>query len=138
MNNYLQQSLLVLNSQQNKINTEFFSNQNISKIQKQLILETKKYTGYTISKQNCDDVVTAMQYFYVNYPQYTIDDSKAMENVNQLNALVIDDLTRQTVSGVKQHIEYLKYIKRTPEPLEYGTNTGIKGQNSLETGDFGL
>ena len=101
MNNYLQQSLLVLNSQQNKINTEYFSNQNISKIQKQLILETKKYTGYTISKQNCDDVVTAMQYFYVNYPQYTIDDSKAMENVNQLNALVIDDLTRQTVSGVK-------------------------------------
>ena len=132
MEEFLQKSLLTMNIEQNAINTLYFSNANITNIQRQLIMETRKYTGHTISLQNCSDVLIAMQYFYINYPQYTLDDSRYQENVGVLNQLVISDLVKQTVSGVKQHLEYLKYIQRTPKPLDYGKSSSIKGQNSLE------
>ena len=91
MNTYLQNTLLMLNIQQNKTNTTFFSTENINLIQKQLIQNTQKYTGYTISKQNCTDLVTVMQYFYVNYTQYTINDDEYKSNVINLNNLVRDN-----------------------------------------------
>ena len=128
---YLQKSLLILNLEPNPTNIAYFSSNNIETIQKQLILETRKYTGYTISQQNCSSILTAMQYFYVNYPQYT-QSNNTDTNISYLNTLVIQDLLQQTISGVKQHIEYLKYIKKTPEPLSYGQSTNVKGQNSLQ------
>jgi len=130
MDSFLQSSLLVLNLEPNATNTLFFSKGNVSKIQNQLIMQTKKYTGYTISNQNCSDILTPMQYFYLNYPQLSISNN-VISNVDNLNNLVIIDLTKQIVTGVKQHIEYLKYIKKPLEPLEYGRSTGIKGNNSF-------
>ena len=93
--------------------------------------EAKRYTGYYISNQNCSDILVAMQYFYVNYPQFTISNN-SQNNVEQLNNLVTKDLTVQIVTGIKQHLAYLKSIKTIPEPLEYGQSSNIKGQNSLE------
>jgi len=138
MNEFLQKSLLTMNVEQNKINTLYFSNENMRKVQNQLVIYTRKYTGHTISLQNCSDVLMAMQYFYINYPQYTLNDSKFEENVGVLNQLVVSDLVQQTTSGVKQHLEYLKYIKRTPQPLDYGKSSSIKGENSLEFNSFQL
>lgn len=137
MDPYLQKSLLTLNLEPNNTNSSFFTSQNIEVIQKHLIMETKKYTGYTISPQNCIGILTAMQYFYVNYPQYT-QDTNVSENILYLNTLVVNDLAQQTVSGVKQHMEYLKYIKKNPEPLEYGKSANVKGQNSLQYNTTGI
>ena len=131
MDEFLQKSLQVLNIEKNPTNGMFFSNGNIESIQKSLIIETRKHTGYNISKQHCSDVVMAMQYFYVNYPQYTTS-SDSERNVSKLNSLVVQDLSKQTISGVKQHLFYLKSIQQLPEPLEYGKSTGISGKHSLE------
>jgi hypothetical protein len=138
MEEYLQKSLLIMNIEKNSINTLYFSTRNIENIQKQLILITRKNTGYTISKQNCNDLLTAMQYFYVNYPHFTVDVDMPDENVEKLNMLVLSDLVQQTVSGVKQHLEYLKYISKTPQPLDYGRSSSNKGENSLEFQNMGL
>lgn len=131
MEEYLQRSLLLLNIEQNKTNTQYFSSNNISIIQNSLKKEAKKYTGYNISNQNCTDILMAMQYFYVNYPQFTISLDNNM-NVNQLNNLVVQDLNKQIVSGIRQHLAYIKSISTNREPLEYGKSSNIKGQNSLE------
>ena len=131
MEEYLQKSLLLLNVEQNETNTLYFSSRNISIIQNRLRNEAKRYTGYTISNQNCSDIIVAMQYFYVNYPQFTLSNN-SQNNVQQLNELVIKDLSVQIVTGIKQHLAYLKSIKSIPEPLEYGKSSNIKGQNSLE------
>ena len=137
MEDSVKNSLLTLNIEANNTNVNFFSNRNIEYIQKQLILQTKKYTGYTISNQSCSGILSAMQYYYINYPQYTLDQNYNL-NIENLNILVVNDLTTQTVSGVKQHMEYLKYIKKTPEPLQYGSSTNIKRSNSLQQSDFSL
>mgnify|MGYP005623477567 CR=1 FL=1 len=137
MDQFVQKSLLTLNLEPNRTNTQYFSSNNIGLIQKHLILETKKYTGYVISEQNCISVLTAMQYFYVNYPQFT-QDTDVEQNVLSLNSLVVNDLVQQTVSGVKQHMDYLKYIQKAPEPLEYGKSTNVKGQNSLQFNSTGI
>ncbi len=131
MEEYLQKSLLLLNIEQNKTNTLYFSSKNISNIQNKLKNEAKKYTGYNISNQNCNDIIVAMQYFYVNYPQFTLSDNSE-NNVQQLNDLVVRDLTVQIVTGIKQHLSYLKSINKPRELLEYGQSSNIKGQNSLQ------
>ena len=125
MEEYLQKSLLLLNIEQNETNTLYFSSKNISNIQNRLRNEAKKYTGYTISSQSCSDIITAMQYFYINYPQFTLSNN-SQNNVQQLNELVIRDLSVQIVTGIKQHLSYLKSIKSIPEPLEYGQSSNCK------------
>lgn len=137
MNEYLKNSLLILNIEQNETNTQYFSTQNVNYIQQQLILKTRQRTGYTIGKQNCSNIVQAMQYFYVNYPQYTV--SKDSEtNVQSLNTLVINDLLKQIIANVNQYVFYRKNIKSAFEPLEYGRSTAVKGKNTLEAGDFSI
>ena len=131
MEEYLQKSLLLLNIEQNETNTLYFSSKNIANIQNRLKNDAKKYTGYSISSQNCSDIVIAMQYFYINYPQFTFNNN-SQKNVQQLNDLVVRDLNVQIVTGIKQHLAYLKSIKTIPEPLEYGKSSNIKGKNSLE------
>jgi len=131
MEEFLQKSLLLLNIEQNEINTLFFSSKNINNIQNTLKTEAKKYTGYVISNQNCTDILMAMQYFYINYPQLTLGNN-IQQDLNNLNNLVVTDLIKQIVCGIKQHLAYLKKIKKLPEPLEYGKSSGTKGQNSLE------
>jgi len=132
MDQYLQKSLLVLNIEPDKTNAAYFSTKNVGVIQKKLIMGTRAKTGYTISPQNCIGILTAMQYFYVNYPQFTNSDANSEANVEHLNSMVVTDLLAQTVSGVYQHVEYLKSIRRKKEPLEYGKSTNTKGQNSLQ------
>jgi len=131
MEEHLQKSLLLLNIEQNETNTLYFSIQNITIIQNRLRNNAKRYTGYNISNQSCSDILVCMQYFYVNYPQLTITNN-VQNNVQQLDELVIKDLTVQIVTGIKQHLAYIKSIKNLPEPLEYGKSSNIKGQNSLE------
>ena len=135
MDEILRQSLNILHIHETPTNKQYFSAMNLSKIQERVIQDTRSMTGYTISPQNCNSIVMAMQYFYINYPQLTISDNVS-DNIEKLNSLVLDDLLKQTVNGVNQYIGYLKYIERTPEPLEYGTSTSIKGQESLQTGDY--
>jgi len=137
MEEYLQKSLLLLNIEQNETNTLYFSSKNISHIQNILKNEAKKYTGYNISNQNCSDIIVAMQYFYVNYPRFTLSDN-SQNNVQQLNNLVVRDLTVQIVTGIKQHLAYLKSINNPRELLEYGQSSNIKGQNSLQNKYMGL
>ena len=131
MEEYLQKSLLLLNIEQNELNTLYFSSTNISTIQNLLKHEAKKYTGYNISNQNCTDILIAMQYFYISYPQFTLGND-VRNDILSLNNLVVTDLNKQIVSGIKQHLSYLKNINTLPEPLEYGKSSGTKGQNSLE------
>ena len=131
MEEYLQKSLLVLNIEQNETNSLYFSSHNITIIQNKLIYVAKQYTGYTISNQNCSDILVAMQYFYINYPQFTLSDN-VQSNIDHLNELVVNDLSKQIITGIRQHLAYLKSIKKLPEPLEYGKSSNIKGNNSLE------
>jgi len=131
MSQYLNESLLMLNIEQNPFNTQYFSNQNVNLIQTQLIKLVRQRTGYIIGKQNCTSIVQAMQYFYVNYPQYTIAQNIA-DNLQSLTNLVINDLLSQIISNVNQYVFYRKNLGKTSEPMEYGTSTGIKGKNTLE------
>ena len=121
----------MLNIEQNTFNTQYFSNQNVNLIQTQLVNLVRQRTGYIIGKQNCTSIVQAMQYFYVNYPQYTIGENIA-DNLQSLTNFVINDLLIQIISNVNQYVFYRKNLGKLSEPLEYGTSTGIKGKNTLE------
>ena len=123
----LSSSLLLLHTQLNETNKLYFTETNIDYIQSQLIIKTKQQIGQQISKQNCNDVLQAMQYFYVNYPHLSLNDNTARNNIDQLNNLVIRDLLSQIVSNVKQYLSYIKDINSARTLLDYGSATSIKG-----------
>ena len=132
MNSILKNSLLIMNLEQNSTNSLYFSHDNISVIQSELIKGARQKTGYTIGKQNCTDIVTAMQYFYMNYPQFTFNQNTVRENILNLNSLVVNDLLKQIVSNVIQYTTYLKQRDSYSNPLEYGKSVSLKGENSLQ------
>ena len=138
MESILKNSLHTLQIEQTVLNENFFSNKNLDFIQKNLMTETRRRTGQTISKQNCTEIVNIMQYFFAMYPQYTMVSPTYIENINNLNNLVINELLKMTVSGVKQYMGYIKDISTNRNPIEYGKPTGIKGDNQLIMPSFDI
>ena len=132
MNNILKNSLTVLKTEQNQLNTLFFSNNNLSNIQSQLQRRTRQITGQTIGPQNCTDIVNIMQHFYANNPQYTMNVSMYRENNEILNEMVVNELLKMTVSGVKQYMTYIKDISYNREPIRHGVSTSMKGYENSE------
>jgi len=104
----------LLKVEKNSINDVFFSDDKIKYINRQLIIETFNQTKIIIDKQNLNDILIIMQYFYNETTHKCVD---------ELNRLVLDDLVSQTISGVRHHLFYLKNLNKNVEPLNYGIST---------------
>ena len=128
-NQYVRETLLSLNTQNNPTLDMFFSDNNINVIQKSLIQEVKKKTGHSIGRQSCGEIYTVMKYVYVNNAKMMKDLNK---EINLLNNFVLHELIPMVSSNVLQYMQYMKDINSMHKPLDYGTATSIKGQNSLE------
>lgn len=128
-NQYVRETLLSLNTQNNPTLDKFFGDENIHVLQKGLMNEIKKKTGYKIGRQSCGEIYTVMKYVYVNNSKLMKD---VNEEINMLNNFVLHELIPMVSSNVLQYMQYMKDINSMHKPLEYGTSTSIKGQNSLE------
>ena len=135
-NLYVKHAQLAFNVEGNALTSKLFSDQNISAIQKQLIKEVKKNTRETISSQSCDEIFVVMKYIFTNHSQNRLNDVN--REVQRLNILILNELVPMVTSNVLQHIQYIKDINTLPAPIEHGTSTSFKGENSLEFQSNGL
>ena len=135
-NLYVKHAQLAFNVEGNALTSNLFSDQNMSAIQKQLIKEVKKNTRETISSQSCDEIFVVMKYIFTNHSQNRLNDVN--REVQRLNILILNELVPMVTSNVLQHIQYIKDINTLPAPIEHGTSTSFKGENSLEFQSNGL
>ena len=133
-NSFVQQALLSLNTQPNPVLTQFFSDGNISRIQKELKQQVRRHTNQTISNQSCNEIYTVMKYMYVNHGKVYM--KRNDKEVQRLNDLVLQELVPMVSSNVLQYLQYIKDINNLPVPMEYGKTTSVKGDNSLELKSF--
>ena len=129
MNMYVNQALLFTNSQPNDLIIGYFSDANMQIVQKKLRNEVKKQTNLSIDNQSCDEIYQVMLFVFRTYGRNVTSNVK--QEIQYLNDIVIRTLTPDVVSNVLQYINYIKDISKLPVPIEHGTSTSIKGNNSL-------
>jgi len=115
----------------NSLSRTFFSNDNVERIQLQIINEVYKQSQKKIGKQSYQELQVIMKSIYLQYSQNLKKNIE--EQVQKLNKYVIDDCVRTIVANVLQYTKYIEDIT-TPTPVRFNPqNVSNKG---YKFGDF--
>lgn len=104
----------------NPITSSFFHETNFCYLQTQLVGIIHKHTGIRISPQSKNDLQSIMVSVYNLYSNTNND---PQSETMRLNAIVLDQASRNVLSGMAMYIQYLKDASELPIPLDRGRNT---------------
>lgn len=134
---------------ENPLNYLFFSERNISDVQKLLKLTVYKHTGQVIDttpetfKQELMIIMRALYLEYGNHPP-GIETARSPEErrqilamtvaeVRRLNEIVVNDATPRIVTQVEQYRTYLRDASTSTLPIELPYNDSTKGQKNYRS-----
>ena len=108
----------------------FFSNHNIERIQTQLRIIIREKTGYTIDRQDVNQLVIIMRGMFAMHANPNAQDPDA--ETRRLNAYVLSEIVPMVGTGLSQYLGYLRDASQMHVPLERPKNMSIKGHNTFE------
>lgn len=104
----------------------FFSKSNVDNIQKAIKNIILKYLNVELTQnQNTESLLMIMRYVYLQdgrFLKYNIT-----EQVNTLNKKLLNIIIPDIITGVKQQLEYNKYINNPINPIDRPFSDSIKG-----------
>jgi hypothetical protein len=105
------------------IESMFFSDENIEIINKQLILSVwnKSKKQYKINFQDKDKLLIVMRYIYLEYARNL--PYNFTEQLNELNCLVVGEITPVVITNFEQKLGYLRDIEKRQAPLPLPQST---------------
>lgn len=109
----------------NPLNDAFFSEFNRATIQKSIARSIREKTGYTISDQNDGDLQALMKRVYINMLANPYQDVR--QQVEKMNAKVVEEATATISTGMLQQLIYLRDISSNPVPLAPPVSTSTYG-----------
>jgi hypothetical protein len=109
----------------------FFSQQNITRVQKGLTYYIKKRTGnkVLIDDQPFEDIIVRMQNTFYTYGRFLQNDID--KQVQELNMITIKEMIPEVITQIKQQMGYLRDISRPPPMMDQPTNVSSKGKRTL-------
>lgn len=129
-----QSSLALRGLQMNntKVSELYFSEENISRIQKQI-----KRTIYDMSNgifklkedQNEEDLLIAMRAVFLDNSKNL--PTEIVRQVKELNAMTIDYICPDMLTAIKQQYNYLRDISRPPQMMDHPLNVNRAGRKLL-------
>lgn len=108
----------------------FFSSYNIERIQTQLRIIVREKTGYTIDRQDQNQLVIIMRAMYNLYGNPNAQNIDG--ETRRLNAYVLAEVVPMVGTGLSQYLGYLRDASQMHVPLERPKNMSIKGHNTFE------
>lgn len=118
----------------NKVQSFFFSNYNIEKLQKliryNVYIQSKK--KHIIGKQDTTSLKIIMKSIYLQYGKNQNQDIN--NQINELNTLVLDYSIPNILSNIEMYLTYKKDVSKLPEPIElpvYISIAGTRTNNNL-------
>jgi len=115
----------------NAVSRTFFSNDNVERIQRQIITEVYNKSQKQISKQSYQELQIIMKSIYL---QYSKNLSKDIEGqVQLLNKYVIDECVRIVIPNV---LQYKKYIEDITSPIPVMPRSQNVSNKGTKFGDF--
>lgn len=104
----------------------FFSKSNVDNIQKSIKNIILKSLNVELTQnQNTESLLMVMRYVYLQdgrFLKYNIT-----EQVNTLNKKLLNIIIPDIITGVKQQLEYNKYINNPINPIDRPFSDSIKG-----------
>ncbi|MBA3750767.1 MAG: hypothetical protein H0X03_07770 [Nitrosopumilus sp.] len=109
----------------------FFSNNNLDKIQNQIIKEVydRSNREYLISRQSDRDVQTVMKSIFLQHSTGLSNDYTSQ--IQELNKLTVDAVVPGIISAVSSHFHYLENPFSSRQIMDHPQNTSIKGKKVL-------
>ena len=108
------------------LNTLFFSEFNINLLQRGIRQSFKNKTGIAIDYQNPDDLYGIMRMVFIN--NAGDHNTQVKEQLQTMNARVIETALSQIQTGVSQYIAYTEDIDSTRTLLDRPVNTSTVGK----------
>ena len=111
------------------LNTVYFSQANVERVQRLLRDAIKSETGLSIDRQNQDDMLAFMRYTYINNainPYGNIE-----TQVNKMNQQVVAKMLPQVRDGLSSYILYLRDASTLYVPNNLPVNTSVAGDRLL-------
>ena len=119
--------------EQGDLENVFFSDENISLINKQLILSVyRKSKGQiVISEQSKQSLIIVMRYVYLEHARHLPYDISGQ--IRELNCRVVGEILPLVITNATQRIDYLKEIESPFSliPLPENVHKGKKNINSI-------
>jgi hypothetical protein len=118
------------------LNTVFFSEANLDRIQSEIIHQVALMSGnkYKISRQDDDQVKIIMRSYYLMFGKN--DPNKVSEELQELNGRVIGYCAAKVYSEVDFHMFYRKDIENFATPIAGPVNTQVYGTRTGELRSF--
>jgi hypothetical protein len=113
-------------SGKNELENLFFSEENIIKINKKLILTVynKSNKKYKINPQSHESLLIVMRFVFIEYGRnlpYNIE-----KQIADLNCIVVGEILPNIFTNITQKIEYLRFIESDRELLDLPTSVNKK------------
>ncbi len=138
-NEMIKNQVRVSECEQGVLEETFFSDENISLINKQLIIAVYKKTKgqIKISEQSKESLIIIMRYIYLEYARHLPYDVAGQ--IKELNCQVIGEILPKIITEATQRIAYLEEINnpRKMIPLPINVHKGHRQIQSVTT-TFGL
>jgi hypothetical protein len=134
-NQLIKNQVRVSECAQGKLEETFFSDENISLINKQLILSIYKKTKgqIKINEQSKESLVIIMRYTYIEYAKHL--PYNIAGQIKDLNCRVVGEILPKIITEVIQRITYLEEINnpRKMMPLPINVNKGHRDIQSVSS-----
>uniref|UniRef100_A0A6C0F3W2 Minor capsid protein P8 central region domain-containing protein n=1 Tax=viral metagenome TaxID=1070528 RepID=A0A6C0F3W2_9ZZZZ len=115
----------------NALSRTYFSNDNVERIQTQIVNEVYRQSQKSISKQSYQELQIIMKSMYLQYSRNLPTDIESQVKV--LNKYVIDECVRIIIPNVTQYNKYIEDITSPIPIMPRSQNVSIKGS---KYGDF--
>jgi len=126
-----QQDMLRGNWEQNDVSIGFFSQENLTKIQKAIrrtVYERSHPKGYVIDDQSVDELKMIMRGLYYQYARNQADNVQGQ--IEEMNQRVIQWSVPHILSAVDHYMYYLNDIDTLPVPISHPVSISGAGTRS--------
>jgi hypothetical protein len=133
-NQMIKNQVRVSECEQSDLEELFFSDENISLINKQLIILVYKKTKgqIKISEQSKESLIIVMRYIYLEYARHL--PYNITEQIKELNCQVVGEILPKIITEATQRITYLEEINNPRKiiPLPINVNSS-KNRGSIQS-----
>jgi hypothetical protein len=120
-------AMRAIHQQPSKFNTQFFGTQNIEYLQRRIISDVRKLTGFSVGRQSDEALVTIMVGMYIEYSENTGGDTQ----IARLNNAVLAECVKQVINGIRAYSGYVRDASTNAKPIARPENPSVKGARIL-------
>jgi hypothetical protein len=119
---------------ENDLNTQFFSQENIDRLQREIQIAVKQMVNASIDRQSDTDLMLVMRSYYLQYARN--NPREVLEELEELNKRVVNFCANRISVEVEAYRYYRKDILDFPPPIANPIDTHIYGTRTGELKSF--